>query len=83
MPPPPSRAAVEGGSPVEAPGLDFKHKVDLETERGKTKLVDDVVAMLTAGPGYLVVGVAEEKGRFRHFEPIKGDPDAFERRLSR
>ena len=82
MPPLPNRAAIEDGSMVEGPRLDFKQKVDLETERGKTKLVDDVVAMLTAGPGYLVIGVAEEKGRFRHFEPLKGDPDAFERRLT-
>lgn len=81
MPPLPNRAAIEDGSVVEGPSLDFKHKVDLATERGKIKLVDDVVAMLTAGPGYLVIGVAEEKGRFRHFEPVKGDPDAFERRL--
>lgn len=78
----PNRAAIEDGSVVEGTSLDFKQKVDLETERGKIKLVDDVVAMLTAGPGYLVIGVAEEKGRFRHFEPVKGDPDAFERRLT-
>ena len=75
MPPLPNRAAIEDGSMVEGPRLDFKQRVDLETERGKTKLVDDVVAMLTAGPGYLVIGVAEERGRYRHFEPVKGDPD--------
>lgn len=80
--PPPSREAIEAGSVVEGTFLDFKQKVDLESERGKTKLVDDVVAMLTAGPGHLVIGVAEVKGRFRHFEPIRGDRDAFERRLT-
>ncbi|MCJ2007058.1 helix-turn-helix domain-containing protein [Methylobacterium sp. J-092] len=82
MSPPPSCTAIEDGTLVEGTGLDFKQKVDLESDRGKTKLVDDVVAMLTAGPGYLVFGVAEEKGRFRHFEPIRGDRDAFERRLT-
>ena len=82
MPPVPTREAIEQGNVVEAADLDFKQKVDLENERGKTKLVDDVVAMLTAGSGYLVIGVAEEKGRFRHFEPIRGDRDAFERRLT-
>ena len=82
MPPVPTRGDIEQGHVVEGPSLDFKQKVDLDSERGKTRLVDDVVAMLTAGPGYLVIGVAEEKGRFRHFEPIRGDRDVFERRLT-
>ena len=82
MPPVPTREDIEAGRAVESAHLDFKQKVDLESERGKVKLVDDVVAMLTAGPGYLVIGVAEEKGRFHHFEPVKGDRDVFERRLT-
>lgn len=82
MPSVPTREGIEKGSVVEAANLDFKQRVDLDGDRGKTKLVDDVVAMLTAGPGYLVIGVAEEKGRFRHFEPIREDRDAFERRLT-
>lgn len=81
MPPPPDKVRIENGELVEDAGLDFKQKVDLATERGKAKLIDDVVAFLNRGNGYLVIGVAEEKGRFRHFEPYRDDPDAYARQL--
>lgn len=81
MPPTPTKERIESGELVEDAQLDFKQKVDLTSDRGKIKLADDVVAFLNKGPGYLVIGVAEEKGRFRHFEPLREDPDAFTRQL--
>lgn len=81
MPPIPTKEIIEAGDLVEDNHLDFKQKVDLATDRGKAKLIDDVVAFLNKAPGYLVIGVAEERGRFLHFEPLRDDPDAYARQL--
>jgi predicted HTH transcriptional regulator len=81
MPPPPDRERIETGELVVDVGLDFKQKVELTSECDKAKLINAVVAFLNRGPGYLVIGVAEERGRYRHFEPVREDPDAFGRQL--
>lgn len=48
----------------------------LDDAAAKANLVSEVVAFLNAGPGCLVIGVAEKRGTFAGFRPLAGDPDA-------
>ena len=77
-----SAEAIASGSVVEDQRLEFKREVDLSDPRKKRDFVDDVVAFLNGGPGRIVVGVAERKGRFDRFHPLQGDPDAIARRFT-
>ncbi|TIV69712.1 MAG: ATP-binding protein, partial [Mesorhizobium sp.] len=60
----------------------FKARLNLDEQRGKSNFIDDVVAFLNAGPGYLIVGVHEKKGAFERFEAMDGDRDAMQRRIT-
>lgn len=77
---PVTREAIETFQVVEDGHHDFKEQVDLDSEPGKAKFVDEVVAFLNVGHGHLIIGVKERKGRFAswHPVPIAGDDfDAF------
>lgn len=65
---------------VEDGSHDFKEQVDLDSDQGKAKLVDDVVAFLNVGHGNLIIGVKEErgKGRFQSWFPVPIPDDKFD-----
>lgn len=72
---------IVSGKIVEGSSYDYKQYVDLNSDRGKSKIIDDAVAFLNGGPGYLIIGVIEEGGAYKSFAPLSGDPDAYSRRL--
>ncbi len=48
--------------------LDFKEKVDFDSDEGKTKFLDDVAALANAVGGAIVVSVKQdEKGGFHGY----------------
>lgn len=59
----------------EGQELDFKREVNLDSDKHKFGLLDDVVAFLNRGPSRIVVGIDDSTGRFGGFRPIGGDPD--------
>lgn len=65
---------------VEDGSHDFKEQVDLDSDQGKVKLIDDVVAFLNVGHGNLIIGVKEErgKGRFQSWFPVPIPDDKFD-----
>lgn len=76
--------AITNGTIVENNWCDFKEQVDLESERGKQKFIDDVCALLNREGGHLIVGVKEKAGRFSAWAPNAvpdGDIDALARRI--
>lgn len=82
---PPAVPAIDGiqsGLVIEGQHYEFKARLNLDEPRGKSNFIDDVVAFLNAGPGYLIVGVHEKKGGFERFEPLGGDRDAIQRRIT-
>lgn len=79
--PAPTPEGIEAKELVETGALEFKQQIDLDEPRGRSNLVDDVVAFLNAGPGHIVVGVREKGGAFERFAPMMGDPDALTRRV--
>lgn len=78
----PTVDSIESGLVVESQRYEFKARLNLNEPRGKTNFIDDVVAFLNAGPGCLIVGVHEKKGAFERFEPMDGDRDALQRRIT-
>ncbi|NKM94285.1 AlbA family DNA-binding domain-containing protein [Rhizobium leguminosarum] len=78
----PTIDGIVSGGFIEGQRYEFKAKLNLEEQRGKSNFIDDVVAFLNAGPGYLLVGVHERKGAFERFEPMDGDRDAIQRRIT-
>lgn len=82
MPGVPTRESIESLRVKEGQGYDFKQRIDLETDRGKSKIIDDVVGFLNAGPGHLIIGVIEEGGSFKSFDALYGDEEAFCLRLT-
>lgn len=78
----PTIDGILSGIVVEGQHYEFKARLSLEEQRGKSNFIDDVVAFLNAGPGYLVVGVHEKKGAFERFEPMDGDRDILQRRIT-
>lgn len=55
----------------ESKVLDFKERVDFETDDGKTKFLDDVVAFANESGGSIVVGVRQDKkGGFHGYVPL-------------
>ncbi|CAN7617373.1 AlbA family DNA-binding domain-containing protein [Devosia sp. LjRoot3] len=73
---------IKSGLLVESQQCEFKARLNLDEARGKSNFIDDVVAFLNAGPGHLIVGVCEKKGAFERFEPMVGDRDATQRRIT-
>lgn len=73
---------IRSGLTVEGQHYEFKARLNLDEQRGKSNFIDDVVAFLNAGPGYLIVGVHEKKGVFARFEPMDGDRDVLARRIT-
>lgn len=49
----------------EGPKLDFKEKIDIDTESGKKELAKDIIALANSpgGRGYLVIGVQDKTKR--------------------
>lgn len=49
----------------EGPKLDFKEKIDIDTESGKKELAKDVIALANSpgGRGYLVIGIQDKTKR--------------------
>ena len=80
--PPINPTEIADGRVVEDQRHEFKREIDLSDSAKKCDFVDDVVAFLNAGPGRIVVGVAERGGRFSSFHPITGDKDKTERRYA-
>lgn len=77
----PTIDGIRSGLVVEGQHYEFKARLNLDEPRGKSNFIDDVVAFLNAGPGYLIVGVREKRGAFEHFEPMDGDRDSLQRRV--
>ncbi|WP_374346549.1 helix-turn-helix domain-containing protein [Phenylobacterium sp.] len=77
----PTPEGIESKALVETGELEFKQQIDLDEPRGKSNLVDDVVAFLNAGPGHIVVGVREKGGVWERFVPMNGDADVATRRV--
>jgi hypothetical protein len=50
--------------------------------QSKSRFVNDVVAFLNRGAGYLIVGVREAGGKYAGFQPVTEDRDALNRRVS-
>ncbi|WP_375162567.1 MULTISPECIES: helix-turn-helix domain-containing protein [unclassified Bradyrhizobium] len=78
----PTIEGIRSGLVAEGQRYEFKARLNLDEQRGKSNFVDDVVAFLNAGSGYLIVGVHEKKGAFERFEPMDGDRDALQRRIT-
>ena len=78
----PTIDSINSGLVVEGQRYEFKAQLNLDEPRGKSNFIDDVVAFLNAGSGYLIVGVLEKKGAFVRFEPMDGDRDALQRRIT-
>lgn len=78
----PTIDSIESGHVAEGQRYEFKARLNLDESRGKTNFIDDVVAFLNAGPGCLIVGVREKKGAFERFEPMDGDRDTLQRRIT-
>ncbi|AVH45533.1 helix-turn-helix domain-containing protein [Agrobacterium tumefaciens] len=78
----PTIDGILSGIIVEGQHYEFKARLSLEEQRGKSNFIDDIVAFLNAGSGYLVVGVHEKKGAFERFEPMDGDRDILQRRIT-
>ncbi|MDX8522081.1 AlbA family DNA-binding domain-containing protein [Mesorhizobium dulcispinae] len=78
----PTIEGIRSGLIVEGQHYEFKARLNLEEQRGKSNFIDDVVAFLNAAPGYLIVGVHEKKGVFANFEPMGGDRDAIRRQIT-
>ena len=78
----PTIEGIRSGLVTESQRYEFKARLNLDEQRGKSNFIDDVVAFLNAGPGYLIVGVHEKKGAFGRFEPMDGDRDALQRRIT-
>lgn len=66
---------ISSGALQEGQDLDFKREVDLDSDKHKFGLLDDIVAFLNRGPSRIVVGIDESAGRFGGFRPLGGDPD--------
>ncbi|WP_176960459.1 helix-turn-helix domain-containing protein [Ensifer sp. YR511] len=79
---PPTIDSITSGLVTEGQHYEFKARLNLEEQRGKSNFIDDIVAFLNSGPGYLVVGVYEKKGAFERFDPLDGDRDALQRRIT-
>ncbi|RWB94988.1 MAG: ATP-binding protein [Mesorhizobium sp.] len=73
---------IRDGMIQEGQAYEFKRLVNLDDPRGKSNLIDDVVAFLNAGAGHLIVGVGEKRGVFERFQPLQGDKDVLRRRLT-
>lgn len=82
QPPVPTIDGILSGLVFEGQGYEFKALLNLDDQRGKSNFIDDVVAFLNAGPGHLIVGVHEKRGVFSRFEPMEGDRDALQRRIT-
>jgi hypothetical protein len=78
----PTIDGIRSGLVIEGQRYEFKARLNLDEQRGKSNFIDDVVAFLNAGPGYLIVGVHEKKGAFERFEPMDVDRDALQRRIT-
>jgi len=78
----PTIDSIASGLVTEDQRYDFKARLNLDEQRGKSNFIDDVVAFLNAGPGCLIVGVHEKRGAFERFEPMDGDRDALQRRIT-
>ncbi len=57
---------------VEGRDLDYKERIDLDSNTAKAELARDIIAMANSGGGRLIVGVAERNNFFW----LKGVPDA-------
>jgi hypothetical protein len=77
----PSRELIESKAIVEGPFYDFKEEIDLDSERGKARFIDDVIAFLNTGPGHLILGVKEKRGAYETYRPIREDPHKFSERI--
>jgi Putative DNA-binding domain len=77
----PTREDIESKGLVESGVLEFKQQIDLDEAKGKSNLVDDVVAFLNSGPGQIIVGVREKGGTYERFVPMMGDQDTVTRRV--
>ncbi|MBK1622648.1 AlbA family DNA-binding domain-containing protein [Afifella marina] len=76
MPPEPTAEMIANGQIFENQQYEFKGEVDFSNPRKKSDFVDDVVAFLNAGSGYLVIGVEEDKKKgFKGFHPLNGSRD--------
>lgn len=82
MPVFPTLEAIRDGQIVESDVFDFKAALDLDNGQGKLRFVNDVVAFLNRGAGYLIVGVREREGKCSGFQAVTEDRDALNRRLS-
>jgi hypothetical protein len=71
----PTVELIQSGKISECQSYEFKGRVNLDEQRGKSNFIDDVVAFLNAGPGHIIIGVHEKKGTYERFEPINKDKD--------
>lgn len=53
----------------ESKSLDFKEQIDLDSDVGKAKFLDDVVAFANSAGGMIIVGVKDKKGQFFDWNP--------------
>ena len=51
---------------VEGRDLDYKQELQLDSNVGRAEFARDVIAMANAGGGQLIIGVAEQNGKFVH-----------------
>jgi hypothetical protein len=71
---------LQSGKVFESQVLEFKEMIDFGD--GKAGWLDDVVGFLNAGPGRMLIGVAENKrGGFHKFKPVGENVDEFARRV--
>lgn len=77
----PTVADIENGVLVENERFEFKRQLDLGTEKGRSGIIDDVVAFLNRGPATIVIGVEEHGGAFKTFRPMSEDRDFLSRQL--
>ncbi|MFH1344637.1 MAG: ATP-binding protein [Pseudomonadota bacterium] len=78
----PTLDSIQNGEIAEDQSYEFKARINFDDLRGKSNFIDDVTAFLNAGSGHLILGVHEKKGRFDRFEPMNGDRDTLQRRIT-
>lgn len=78
----PTLDLIRNGVIIEGQNYEFKARINFDDPRGRSNFIDDIVAFLNAGPGHLIVGVYEKKGSFDRIEPLDGDRDALQRRIT-
>jgi hypothetical protein len=83
----PTRTLIENKQITEGQHYDFKRELEIDkrfadgSKDAKVRLIDDVVAFLNSGPGFLIFGVDEKDGAWTAYRPINVPRDPLKTRI--